>query len=246
MPDIYNADPPALPQGVSLVDLIDPKPSEHTAQKTGKLEEMKKKVSPAVTLRTATLAKACTDEQDLERVKRELHARHMQAKAECAHLRVSSCDELIALGPSSDAQALAGRLRPADDQVALLADAVDLVEFIRIPAARIARVEAHLALCRIKELAASIDAGLAHSEMLDKLIIAGVFDGGRVGVISEDVERLRAKAKECERQVGLAEDALREERKTQAAVYQNRFTHGMITRVEAAVAIPIYAGHAAQ
>ena len=245
MPDIYHADP-MLPPGTTLLDVLDARPSDHTPQRTPALVDMGTQVAPELGKRRAALDAAIEHEQDLTRISRELDMRRIQAQEDCARLRIACCDELVGLGPAADAVALAGRLRPADDQVALLADALDLLRFQRIPAARLARKEFSLALRQIEELGASIEAALAQSKLLDKLIVAGVFDGGRVGIIDERIEKLRAAAKECARQVGLAEESLRSERQTQATAQQTRMATGQVTRAEIAAAIPMCAGHAAQ
>jgi hypothetical protein len=148
---------------------------------------------------------------------------------------------------SCDVTALAARLRPAQDQVQLLADAKDLLQFKRIPAGRIQTLEALLNLRRAEELLASIAASLSHAQTLNKLITAGIFrNDNRVAVISEQTEALRATAKEAARQTGMAEDALREERKRQATAVQQRMATGTITRAEVAASIPVYGGHPAQ
>lgn len=160
---------------------------------------------------------------------------------------LASADEVIAMTSSCDVTALAARLRPAQDQVQLLADAKDLLQFKRIPAGRIQTLEALLNLRRAEELLASIAASLSHAQTLNKLITAGIFrNDNRVAVISEQTEALRATAKEAARQTGMAEDALREERKRQATAVQQRMATGTITRAEVAASIPVYGGHPAQ
>ena len=240
MPDIYHADP-VLPPGNTLLDMLDARPSEHTNAKTPMLEDMGTKVGPEVTKRRAALDASIEHEHELAARVREVGERLTDSKARTAQALVDTCTEIICMGSAADARTLGTLWRTSDDETVILSHTVDLLQHVRIPAARIARLEAALEFARVTELAASIAAALAHSKMLDKLIVAGVFDGGRVGIVSEEVEALRAIAKEAARQVSLAEDELREQRKREQAARQQRLaTGGVITRAEVAAAIPNY------
>ena len=154
---------------------------------------------------------------------------------------ISSADEVIAMTSSCDVKALAARLRPAQDQVQLLTDAQDLLQFKRIPAARIQMLEAALKLRQVEELLACISASLSHARTLGKLITAGIFQNeNRVAVINEETENLRALANEAGRQVRLAEVELKEAQQRQATLEQQRLATGTITRAEVASSIPIH------
>ena len=208
------------------------------------LEDMGTKVGPEVTKRRAALDAAIEHEHELAARVREVQDRLTDSKARTAQALVDTCTEIACMGCAADARALGALWRATDDETVILSHTVDLLQHVRIPAARIARLQAALEFARVKELAASIAAALAHSKMLDRLIVAGVFDGGRVGVVSEEVETLRSMAKECARQVSLAEDELREERKRRHTARQQRLaTGGVITRAEISATIPNYAGN---
>lgn len=242
MPDLYHPDPVAS-RDATLLDMLDARPSEHTPRKTPELEDYQAKVGPEVTKRRAALDAATEYEQEMSACVREVGERLAVSKTRTAQALVDTCTEIIGMGSAADARALGALWRASDDETVILSHTVDLLHHVRIPAARIARLEAALELARVKELAASIAAALAHSKMLDKLIVAGVFDGGRVGIVSEEVETLRAVAKECARQVSLAEDELREQRKRQQTARQQRLaTGGVVTRAEISATIPTCAG----
>jgi hypothetical protein len=207
------------------------------------LDDMGTKVCPEVTKRSAALDVAIEHEHELTARFREVGERLTDSKARTAQALVDTCTEIVCMGSAADARTLGALWRASDDETVILSHTLDLLQHVRIPAARIARLEAALEFARVKELADSIAAALAHSKMLDKLIVAGVFDGGRVGIVSEEVETLRAIAKEAARQVSLAEDELREERKRQQSARQQRLaTGGVVTRAEISATIPNYAG----
>jgi hypothetical protein len=232
---------------LTVLDLLEVKPDTFKPEDVTALDEMARETFPEYQKRMAAHVAAQEYESQLARTLAELDGLHNQATQESRRILLASADEVISMTSVCDVKALAALLRPAQDQVQLLADAKDLLQFKRIPAGRIQTLEALLNLRRAEELLASIAASLSHAQTLDKLITAGIFrNDNRVAVISEQTEALRATAKEAARQVGLAEDALREERKRQATAQQGRMATGTITRAEVAASIPVYAGHPAQ
>lgn len=232
---------------LTVLDLLEVKPNTFTPEDVAALEEMARQTVPEYEKRMAAHVDAQKYERELTRTLAELDGLHSQAAQEARHMLLASADEVIAMTSACDVKALAALLRPAQDQVQLLTDAQDLLRFKRIPAGRIQTLEAAVNLRRVEELLASIAASLSHARTLDKLIQSGIFrNDNRVAVISEQTEALRATAKEATRQVGLAEDALREERKRQATAEQGRMATGAITRAEVAASIPNYAGHVAR
>jgi len=232
---------------LTVLDLLEVRPDTFKPEDVTALEEMARETFPEYKKRMATHVGAQEYESQLARTLAELDGLHSQAAQEARHMLLASADEVISMTSTCDVTALATRLRPAQDQVQLLADAKDLLQFKRIPAGRIQTLEALLNLRRAEELLASIAASLSHAQTLNKLITAGIFrNDNRVAVISEQTEALRATAKEAARQTGMAEDALREERKRQATAVQQRMATGTITRAEVAASIPVYGGHPAQ
>ena len=232
---------------LTVLDLLEVKPDTFKPDDVAALEEMARQTVPEYEKKMAAHVAAQEYERQLTGTLAELNGLQAQAAQEAQRMLISSADEVISMTSVCDVKALAALLRPAQDQVQLLADAKDLLQFKRIPAGRIQTLEALLNLRRAEELLASIAASLSHAQTLDKLITAGIFrNDNRVAVISEQTEALRATAKEAARQVGLAEDALREERKRQATAQQGRMATGTITRAEVAASIPVYAGHPAQ
>jgi len=232
---------------LTVLDLLEVKPDTFKPEDVTALEEMARKAVPEYEKRMAAHVNAQEYEGQLTRTLIEVTGLHSQATEEAQHVLLASADEVISMTSACDVKALAARLRPAQDQVQLLADTKDLLQHKRIPAACIQTLEAALNLRKVEELLASIAASLSHARTLATLIKSGIFrNDNRVAVISEETEALRATAKTAAYQTGLAEEALREKRKRQLATEQTRKAKGEITRAEVAAAIPRYAGHPAQ
>lgn len=230
-----------IDQNVSLLDVLEVKVDTFKPEDVTALEQMAQQAAPEFQKRRAAYADAQDHERQLAESLAELKRMHTDATEDARRMLVSSCDEIIALTSACDATALAARLRPAQDQIQLLADARDLLQFKRIPNARIQTLERCLKLREIEELLASLAASLSHARTLAKLIKAGIFQNeNRVAVISEETENLRAFAKEATRLAKLAEAELREERQRQATTEQQRIATGTITRAEVASTIPIH------
>ena len=230
-----------IDQNVSLLDVLEVKVDTFKPEDVTALEQMAQQAAPEFQKRRAAHADAQDHERQLAQSLAEVNTMHADATQEARRMLVSSCDEVIALTSACDTTALAARLRPAQDQIQLLADARDLLNFKRIPAARIQMLEAALKLREIEELMASLAASLSHARTLGKLITAGIFQNeNRVAVISEETENLRAFAKEATRLARLAEAELKEERQRQATAEQQRMSTGTITRAEVAATIPVH------
>lgn len=227
-----------IDQNVSLLDVLEVKVDTFKPEDVTALEQMAQQAAPEFQKRNAAYADAKDHERQLAQSLAELNHMHADATQEAQRLLVASCDEAIALTIACDVTALAARLRPAQDQVQLLADARDMWVFKRIPAARIQMLEAVLKLREIEELLASLAASLSHARTLAKLIKAGIFQNeNRIALISEETENLRALAKEATRLARLAQTELRDERQRQATAEQQRTATGQITRAEVAHAI---------
>lgn len=230
---------------LSILDVLEVKIDTFKPEDVPALEEMARQALPEYKKRATAYAEAEEYERQLAGTMTELDGMRATAAAETQKLLVASADEIIGLTASCNVTALAARLRPVQDQLQLLTDAQDLLRYKREPAARIQTLEAVLNFRKLEELMASIAASLSHARTLSKLIKAGIFQNeNRVAVISEETENLRGLAKEAARRVKLAEDGLREERKRQATLEQQRIATGQVTRAEVAAAIPVYAGHA--
>jgi hypothetical protein len=230
----------------SALEMFETSPTTFKPGDVEVLVDMHEKTAPEYVIRRAAYLDACEWDEQLVKTLPVLEAMTATAKQQECQLFIASADEIISNTTACDVQGLAARMRPVQDQVALVEEAKNLLTFKRIPAARLGRLEAALNLRKIEALQASILASLSHARTIEKLVTAGVFQNeNRVALISEFTERLRASAKEAARQVDLAEEALREERKRQLATEQVRMATGAITKAEAASAIPVYAGHVA-
>lgn len=206
------------------------------------LADMFKKTIPEHAIRDAAHVEASQWEERLVKTRPALEAMRTTAKQQECRVFLASADEAISNTTACDVQGLAAMLRPIQDQTALIEEAMNLLTFKRIPAAREATLVAALSLRKIEALQASILASLSHARTIEKLVKAGIFQNeNRVALISEETENLRASATEAARQVDLAEEALSEERKRQLETEQVRMATGAITKAEAASAIPVYA-----
>lgn len=227
-----------IDQNVSLLDVLEVKVDTFKPEDVTALEQMAQQAAPEFQKRRAAYSDAQDYERQLAQSLAELNRMHTDATQEARRMLLSSCDEVIAMTSACDVTALAVRLRPAQDQTQLLADARDLLQFKRIPHARIQTLQAVLKLREIEELMASLAASLSHARTLAKLIKAGIFQNeNRIALISEETENLRALAKEATRLARLAQTELTEERQRQATAEQQRIATGTITRAEVAHAI---------
>lgn len=162
------------------------------------------------------------------------------ADTELRKAQASGWDEVIQ-NPASDTRGLAQLLRPLEDQLTIITDARDLLVHKRIPAARLHRIEATLALRKVEALEAQLLAAISHGRTVEAMRAAGVFEEeGEIGLIGRRTETLRAAAREKLRLVQLAEAELREERNRQLATEQARMAQGMVTRAEVASSIPAF------
>jgi hypothetical protein len=154
----------------------------------------------------------------------------------CAKVRVDSVHERVAMGAACDAHALGVRLQGFDVELAFLTDCRDAVSHVQLPAARRTRLEAFLAMRQAEEASAGIAYAFKKSELLDRLIVAGVYrdNGPRVGLFSEELEQLQAARDQAARTVDQAKAELREEITRQESAQQARSANGTITRAELA------------
>ncbi len=222
---------PGSPDALALFETKnDLKPGDR-----GQLEDMLARVIPEREKREAAHRDSCDYINTLGKTASELAALHADVAASCARKRLAGWDEVIATVTACDTLGIAQTLAPMEHQLAFIADATDLLTFKRIPAARLAMLEARLNLRKIEALETQLMADISHARTLEKL--SGVFEAeGRVAFIGETTSALRRAAEEAARQVRVAEDALREERKKQLASEQQRFASGQVTRAEAVAA----------
>ena len=136
-------------------------------------------------------------------------------------------------------------LLPFEQEVAFVTDSKDLLIHKYIPAARLKRLKSALELRKIEALEAQLLAAISSGRTIAAMQAAGVFEEeGKIGFIGKRSQELRAAAREAQRQLDLADAALREEIAQQAATHQARVASGMITRAEVASAIPVLQGSA--
>jgi hypothetical protein len=187
-------------------------------------------------VRKSRLADVLADEEQIRLNIVDLDALHDQVQTNWQNLYIPSLEELGDHPTACDSAGLASRLRPFQDQLALIQDSKDRLVFICIPAARLRRLEAILALRKVEALVAELAAGL--SEARTHQTLAGAYgEEGRLIVLGERSLILKKASEEADRQVILAKEALAEEQKRQLIVAQQRTTAGAITKAEAALSM---------
>lgn len=225
-----------LPPSVSTPDLLAVNAENHTDQTTGTYATLLKDIKPVVAKRQSEYTEASEYVQHLGTVAREVDQDIKDAQSACAKVRVDSIHERVAMGPACEAQQLGIRLQGFDAKVAFLRDCRDMLAYVQLPSAQRARLESFLALRQAEEARAGIEYALKKSELLDKLILSGVYidNGPRVGLYSEELERLQAAREQAARAVDQAKLELREEITRQQAAQQARSVNGTITKAELA------------
>jgi len=159
-------------------------------------------------------------------------------KLELQKLRIPSWDELLDNITACDSLALSERLRPIEYQVVFVSDAKDRLE-VRIAAARLRRMEATLERCKIEAFESQLLCAISVLKTETAMAAIREQEGGAV-VFGKRSQMLRQASCEAARQVGLAEDALRQERNAQLTAEQTRMAQGTITRAAIASAIPAF------
>lgn len=225
-----------IPPSVSPPDIWAVKVKDYTPESTRTYKDMLTDIAPAVAKRQAGYAAACEDEQQLGTGVQQLDADIKDRQQRCAKLRVDFIRERMATGSACDAHALGIRLQALDAEVAFLCDCRDMVFHVQLPAAQRARLESFLALQEVIEARAGIEYAWKRSELLDKLIVSGVYvdNGPRIGLYSEELERLQTAREHAARAVDDAKRELRELITRQESMRQKRLADGQTTKAELA------------
>lgn len=232
----------ALPPNATLLDVFAVNGQDFGQEKLEEYTALARDVGPEREKCMSTEREASENLTSLSRTTGELSAAIATAVQDLRTEQASAWDEVIQ-NPASDTLALAGHLRPLEDKLAILTDARDLLVHKRIPAARLRRIEATLALRKIEALEAQLLAAISHGRTVEAMKAAGVFEEeGELALIGKRTEALRTAAREKMRLVNVADDELRDERKRQLVTEQTRMAHGMVTRAEVASTIPSYQG----
>jgi len=194
-------------------------------------EEMGKQATPEFEKRKSEYADAVEAEQrdlaEAGRLKKDASERFTKQL-------LMSADEAASTLSNCDTPSVASRLRTIQDALQVWQDVEDLLMCVRVPAARLQTLEVNLSLRKVEELLAGIAAGLIHARTLNVLIKGGIYRAdNQVGILSEEVQNLRALAEQAEFRTKQAAVALRDEQQRQFANAQARMAVGL-TRIEAA------------
>ncbi len=222
---------------LSMLDMIEDRLKFDQFEPTviPELERMGAESLPVLEQRAKDYNAALEAEQQLKGDIAEVARLKQDASARFKGQLLTCTDEAAATLSACDAASVASRLRTIQDELTLWQDTEDLLAYVRVPAAHLKSLKSALALREIEELVANISAGLVHARTLNALIQGGVYRAdNRVGIISEEVERLRAVATEAGRLTKLAASELAEETARQTATTQMRMANALVTRVEAA------------
>src|ERR1017187_7317777 len=177
---------------------------------------------------------AIADENTLTHTRGMMNDLLRTLTSELQKLWIPGWDELLDNPTASDSLALSERLRPIEYQVTFVRDSQDRLE-VRIAAARLRRLEATWERKKIEGFESQLLCAISVLETETKMATIREQEGGAV-VFGKRSQTLRQAASEAMRQVGLAEDALRQERKAQLATEQVQMAQGTITRAAIASA----------
>jgi hypothetical protein len=199
---------------------------------------MAKETGPCRKVRIQDEQAAFAEERLLAQTRGSVEELRVKFSLELQKTRIPSWDEYLDNITACDSLALSERLRPLEYHVTFITDAKDRLE-VRIRAARLRRLEATLERCKIEALESQLLCAISVLKTETAMATIREQEGGAV-VFGKRSEMLHQAALEAMRQVGVAEDALRQERNAQLAAEQTRMAQGTITRADAASAIPAF------
>src|ERR1039458_584544 len=111
--------------------------------------------------------------------------------------------------PACAVRDLALDLSKSELEVAALMDTLDFAVEVLLPAAEDLDLSTNSDFEKVVDLESALLAAESHARDMQRLEVAGVFDGGnRVAFASENTTQIQLAAKECHRQAGLAATAL--------------------------------------
>lgn len=227
--------PAGLSNKYAYIDLLAGGVEGTTSGDVEGLTEMLTSTIPQVEKLEAEYQGVCAYEADQMAMVPVLDTLHGDASRKVQEFLLPSLEELLATTTACDTVALAQRMRPYEDQLALITEGQNLLTFVRIPAARLRRLETARDLRRVEALAAALLAALSHAKTQERLENAGVFAAeGRVAIVGETSTRLRTAAQEAQREAMAAEQELRQEIERQYTTVESRMSAKHITRAEAA------------
>jgi hypothetical protein len=134
--------------------------------------------------------------------------------------------EKIALGPSCDDLAIAGRIRSLEDRVNIRDQAINLIDFVLFPQTHERTLKANVKVLELKHLRASLIATLHHDEQCKMLNPLRMFEGGKIAVFGQRSAELRAEAAQLLGRWRQSENELAAYQKAQAARQSARMTGG--------------------
>jgi hypothetical protein len=197
------------------------------------IEALAAEVVPELERLTSAYRTASEEHDTLATVKRE-------RTADLATVQQKRNEHFMAVvqetthNPAADTSSLGMSRLALEQEVELLQDTLDHVDYVLCPTARDKQLETRRDLLRTEHLEAALYAALSHATMLEKLERAGLSQShGRVVAFSETTERLKLVATECHRRAQLADAELTAERATQLQRTQQRHSAGLTTRAEA-------------
>lgn len=177
---------------------------------------------------------AASEERLLAETKSEVTRLSSQLTAELQKTRITNWDEAIS-NPASDTRALSEQLRPLEDHVRFTGDVGDRLG-VRINAARVTRLTATVAKCKVDAYEAQLLCAISLLTIEAAMAPIRAAEGG-ILVFGQRTQALKRASEEKHRLVALAEAALREEVNRQLIAEQTRMASGTITRAQVASAI---------
>jgi hypothetical protein len=219
----------------SLIDLFEVQPS--SPEIVEQTENRLRQVTPEREKLDAELITARESHQTLRNTCGELTAGIAKDEAEFNLKYMSALVEINQNPGACDIQGIAESLRPWEHKLTLARDARDLLVHKLMPAAQLHTLEVLFRLRKVELEEVRLLAFISQERTLKKA--AEVFgEEGRCAIVGERTQALVKQTAEAERQLALAEDELRQERKRQLTDEQQRFFCHQITRAEAVASIP--------
>jgi len=132
--------------------------------------------------------------------------------------------------PAADSLALATQFRPLEDQMALLGDVINVIKEVRLPAARLRKLETRVDSTKDLAEFLCVSTTLSYADTRNKVHASGIPQESIV--IDPRTTQLRDAAEKAVKEVTLAEQALNDEKKRQLTRQQTRLAHNLLTRAE--------------
>jgi hypothetical protein len=208
-------------------------PSKMTGNDLDGIDTLLANLLPEVSGLTSAHRTACEEDDTLAKVKRERTADFVAIQHKRNEHSMAAIRETV-YNPATDTNSLGLSRLALEQEVQLLQDTLDFIEYVLCPAARDKKLETRRDLLRAEHLEAALYCARSHATMLQKLESAGLSQThGRIIAYSEVTQRLELAATEAHRLAQQSEAELTAFRAARLARTQQRHADGLTTKAEA-------------